>query len=156
MRACFVRLRGLRAFEVIVCFRGGRYNHFMRMERRGHRGGRELLVNTVPPLRSLRSRLGVAIALWIALALVVWNVVFDRVLVVAGRQYVYAATRAARGSGPYVRVDDWMRPAVSRATRTASGSAAIILTIGAVTCAVAARRSRGNVKSQVSSLTSDV
>lgn len=121
----------------------------MRMERRGLRVRTELLVKAVRPLRPLGSRLGVALALWIALAFVVWNVVFDRVLVVAGRQYVYAATRAARGSGPYVRVDDWMRPAVSRATRAASGSAAIILTIGGVMCAVAVRRSRGHIKSQV-------
>jgi hypothetical protein len=33
--------------------------------------------------------------LWIAFAIVVWNVVFDRVLVLAGRQYVHAATVAA-------------------------------------------------------------
>jgi hypothetical protein len=107
-------------------------------------------------MRALLQSAGIALALWIALAFVVWNVVFDRVLVVAGRQYVYAATRAARGSGPYVRVDDWMRPAVSRATRTASGAAVLILTIGVVTCAVAARRSGGRVKSQVSSLKSEV
>jgi len=126
----------------------------MWMERSDHSARDESLVTT--SLRPLCSHLGLAIALWIALALVVWNVVFDRVLVVAGRQYVYAATRAARGSGPYLRVDDWMRPAVSRATRTASDSAAIILTIGAVTCAVAVRRSRGNIKSRVSSLKSEI
>ena len=124
-------------------------NHFMRMERSDHGARRELLVNPLCPLRSLRSNVGVALALWITLAFVVWNVVFDRVLVVAGRQYVYAATQAARGSGPYVRVDDWMRPAVARATRTASGTAVLILTIGVVTCAVAVRHSRGNIKSEV-------
>jgi hypothetical protein len=127
----------------------------MRMERSGRTARRELVVNNLRPQRSLRSNVGVALALWIALAFVVWNVVFDRVLVVGGRQYVYAATRAARGSGPYVRVDDWMRPAVSRATRTASGAAVLILTIGVATCAVAARRrSAARVKSQVSSLKS--
>jgi hypothetical protein len=98
----------------------------------------------------------VALALWIALAFVVWNVVFDRVLVVAGRQYVHAAARAARGPGPNLLVDDWMRPAVTRATRTASGAAALILTIGVVACAVAARRSGGRFTSQVSSLKSEV
>ena len=107
-------------------------------------------------MRSGRPTVGVALALWIALAFVVWNVVFDRVLVVAGRRYVYAATLAARGSDPYVRVDDWMRPAVSRATRTASGAAAIILTIGVVGCAIAARRAGGRARSQVSSLKSEV
>ena len=115
------------SFGVIGCLRG-RYNRLM---------------------RSRRPTVGVALALWIALAFVVWNVVFDRVLVVAGRQYVYAAARAARGSGPYLLVDDWMRPAVTRATRTASGAAVLILTIGVVACAVAARRSGGRVKSQV-------
>ena len=130
----------------------------MRMERRGHRARAELSANTLRPLRSPGSTVGVALALWIALALVVWNVVFDRALVVAGRQYVVAATRAGQDSGPYLRVDDWMRPAVSRATRTASSAAVLILTIGVAGCVVAIRRSRGvsSLKSQVSSPRSDV
>ena len=113
----------------------------MRMARRGRRASTELLVNTVPPLRSLRSHLGVAIALWIALAIVVWNVVFDRVLVVAGRQYVHAAARAARDSGPYVRVDDWMRPAARRALGMASVAGGTILAAGLVSIGLATRRS---------------
>jgi hypothetical protein len=82
----------------------------------------------------------VAVALWLALAVVVWNVVFDRVLVVAGRQYVHAAAIAARRSGPYPRVDDWMRPAVSRATRAASGAAVLILAVGLVAIPLTLRR----------------
>ena len=41
-------------------------------------------------------------ALWIAWAIVVWNVVFDRVIVVAGRSYVAAAVprRRRRSLGP--------------------------------------------------------
>jgi len=100
-------------------------------------------------MRPLRSNVGVALALWIALALVVWNVVFDRVLVLAGRQYVYAASRSVRDSGPYLRVDDWMRPAQRRALWMASGASVLILTIGVTGCAVAVRRSRGHLKSQV-------
>jgi len=115
----------------------------MRMARTGRT---ELSVNTVPPLRSLRSHLGVAVALWIALAIVVWNVVFDRVLVVAGRQYVYAATRAARSSGPYVRVDDWMRPAERRAVWMASAAGGTVLAAGLVSISLAARR---NLKSEL-------
>ena len=38
----------------------------------------------------------IARALWIAWALVVWNVVFDRVIVVAGRAYILAAEAVAR------------------------------------------------------------
>ena len=136
----------LRVFVAIVCFRG-RYNHFMvRMERGGHSSRTELSVNVLRRLRCLRSSPGVALVLWIALALVVWNVVFDRVLVVAGRQYVDAATRAARGSGPYVRVDDWMRPAQRRALWMANVAGGTILAAGLVSIGLATRKS---LKSEV-------
>jgi hypothetical protein len=39
-------------------------------------------------------------ALWIVWAVLVWNVVFDRVIVVAGRSYITAAYRAAAGDPP--------------------------------------------------------
>ena len=54
-------------------------------------------------------------ALWIAWAVIVWNVVFDHVIVVAGRRYLNAADIAAESAGPYARIDDWMRPAATRA-----------------------------------------
>ena len=113
----------------------------MRMEPGGHTAQTELVVNDVRPQRPLRARVGVAVALWIALALVVWNVVFDRVLVVAGRQYVHAAARSARDSGAYVRVDDWMRPAERRALWMASVAGGTILAAGIVSISLAARRS---------------
>jgi hypothetical protein len=69
-------------------------------------------------------------ALWIAWAVIVWNVVFDRVIVVAGRAYLVAAEVAAHAGGPYVRMDDWMRPAVLRAYGMATLAAAIILAVG--------------------------
>jgi hypothetical protein len=112
------------SFVVIVCLRG-RYNRLM---------------------RSKRATVGVALALWIVLALVVWNVVFDRVLVVAGRQYVHAATRSARDSGPYLRVDDWMRPAERRALRMANVAGGTILAAGLVSIGLATRKS---LKSEV-------
>jgi hypothetical protein len=82
----------------------------------------------------------VAAALWFVLAVVVWNVVFDRVLVVAGRQYVHAATLASRGSDPFLRIDDWMRPAITRAFRSASAAAGTVLAAGLGLIAVAAPR----------------
>ena len=100
-------------------------------------------------MQASRRTARVAVALWIALAVVVWNVVFDRVLVVAGRQYVYAATIAARNSGPFPRVDDWMRPATGRALRMASAASGAILAGGLVSIRLAMRRS---LKSEVSSL----
>src|SRR5438552_252953 len=53
-----------------------------------------------------------ALALWIVWAVVVWNVIFDQVIVLAGRDYIQAALAAA--AGPFANMDDWMRPAVTR------------------------------------------
>ena len=72
----------------------------------------------------------VAQALWIAWAIVVWNVVFDHVIVMAGREYVIAALAAARGAGPSARMDDWMRPAVVGGLWIATASSALILLAG--------------------------
>ena len=71
-----------------------------------------------------------AIAFWIVLAVAAWNVVFDRVLIDAGREYVRTAADAAHGSGPYARIDDYMRPAVPRALVLATSAAGVILAAG--------------------------
>jgi hypothetical protein len=85
--------------------------------------------------RSIR----LATALWIAWAIVVWNVVLDQTLVLAGRRYVVAAVGAAQGPGPYARIDDWMRPALVRGFWFATLAAVTILAIGFVAVRVAAR-----------------
>jgi len=72
----------------------------------------------------------VAAGLWIAWAVVAWNVVFDHVIVMAGRAYLSAAVHAARGAGPYARMDDWMRPAVTRGLWIASLSALALVVVG--------------------------
>ena len=74
--------------------------------------------------------------LWLVLAFVVWNVVFDRVIVVAGREYLDIARAAVRSNGPYALIDDAMRPARSRAFWFATASAGGIL----LTAFVALRR----------------
>jgi hypothetical protein len=84
---------------------------------------------TLAALRQRGSTARVAVILWIVWAVVVWNVVFDRMIVVAGRRYVHAAAVAARGNSGYARMDDWMRPAVTRAFWTASAAAAILLLV---------------------------
>jgi hypothetical protein len=76
------------------------------------------------------ARTRLALALWIALAVVVWNVVFDQILVFAGRAYVEAAVVAAYAGGPYERIDVWMRPAVARAFMAATTLAVGILVPG--------------------------
>ena len=76
------------------------------------------------------NRRRLAVALWIVWAVIVWNVVFDHVIVMAGREYVTAALGAARGAGPYAHMDDWMRPAVARGLWVATSASALILLVG--------------------------
>jgi len=78
------------------------------------------------PARELR----IATALWIAWAVIIWNVVFDHVIVLAGRRYVRAAVLAAQAGGPYARIDDWMRPAVTGGLWQASAVAGAVLATG--------------------------
>jgi hypothetical protein len=73
---------------------------------------------------------GVAAALWIVLAVIVWNAVFDYQLVIAGRLYVHAAAAAAQAGSSYARVDDWMRPAITKGLWLASAAAGAILMAG--------------------------
>jgi hypothetical protein len=95
----------------------------------------------LPSLRALRcnvtrwrqpgSAARIARALWIVWAIIVWNVVLDHVIVVAGRRYIAAATRAAAvPSGPFANMDDWMRPAVTRGLWIASAAGIVILMLG--------------------------
>jgi ABC-type Fe3+ transport system permease subunit len=86
------------------------------------------------------NRKRLAVALWIVWAIVVWNVVFDRVLVEAGRDYVRTAMAAASGPGPYTRIDDRMRPALTQALVAASAAAVAIVLVGLVAIRLAARR----------------
>ena len=76
------------------------------------------------------TRARLALGLWIVLAVVVWNVIFDHTIEVAGRHYLYAAGLAAQRGGPYARIGDWMGPAVSTGLWQASIAAAAILALG--------------------------
>lgn len=78
------------------------------------------------------NRRRLAVVLWVVWAVIVWNVVFDRVLIEAGREYVRAAMAAAQGTGPYARIDDYMRPAVPWALVFASAAAGVIAIVGIV------------------------
>ena len=83
-------------------------------------------------------------ALWIVWAVVVWNVVFDRVIVIAGRQYVHAAASAAAAdpAAPPLNMDDWMEPAVRRGFVAATAAAGSMLIIGLTAVSLAARQLR--------------
>ena len=76
------------------------------------------------------SRRRVAAWLWFAFAFLVWNAVFDQVIIDAGRHYVEIATASAGANGPYLKIEDTMQPARSRALWLASASAGAILVVG--------------------------
>ena len=81
--------------------------------------------------RQPRAAARLARALWIAWAVIVWNVVFDRVIVVAGLTYVAAAGRAAAAPfEPFANMDDWMRPAVTRGFWIATAAGGVIVLVG--------------------------
>ena len=93
------------------------------------------------PARAAR----IARALWIAWALVVWNLVFDRSIVTAGRAYVSATVHAAAtrdSSASAVRMDDWMRPAVTRGLWTATAAGGAVLATGLWSVRRASRQNR--------------
>ena len=94
----------------------------------------------------LRRSRRLATLLWLVLALTVWNVVFDRILVLAGRRYSYAAATAVRQGHEYVRINDWMRPAVTHGVRVASVVALAIAVIGLIAVAIASRIDRRLLK----------
>jgi hypothetical protein len=81
--------------------------------------------------------------LWLVWAFVVWNLVFDRVIIEAGRDYVRLAVEASQSAGPYAKIEDTMRPARTRALWLASSSAAVILVVGLVALRRATRSKRG-------------
>ena len=90
-------------------------------------------------LHQLRHSARLAGALWLVLAFVVWNVVFDRILVLAGRRYSSAATMAVREGRNYLRIDDWMRPAIAHGVRVASVTALGIAVFGLIAVTIASR-----------------
>ena len=90
-------------------------------------------------IHHLRHSARLAAALWLLLAFVVWNVVFDRILVLAGRRYSYAAAMAVREGKNYLRIDDWMRPAIAHGARVASVTALGIAVFGLIAVAIASR-----------------
>ena len=73
-----------------------------------------------------RRAVATAVVLWLVFAAVVWNVIFDRLIVLAGRRSSHDATVLFRSTGKYLLIDDVMRPAVADAAGFASAVAAAI------------------------------
>jgi len=89
---------------------------------------------------SHRRAIVVAIVLWLVFAFVVWNVVFDRIIVLAGRRYSHDATVLYRSTGQYLLIDSVMRPAVAYGVKVASALAGAIVVVALLLIRVAALR----------------
>src|SRR2546423_14977609 len=96
----------------------------------------------VAVLRQPASAVRIARVLWIVWAIIVWNVVLDHVIVEAGREYIPAALQAARTSAGFthatLKMDDWMRPAVTHGLLTATAAGAAIALAGLALVRIAA------------------
>ena len=82
-------------------------------------------------------------ALWIGLAAIVWNDVFDQIIINAGRHYLFGAFASAATGGPYLLMADAMRLAISRAFWMASAVALPVLVVGLAAVRFALRSRQG-------------
>ena len=89
-----------------------------------------------------RRQIQIAIALWTAFAFVAWNALFDYLIVRAGRDYIHAAVSADHAGRPPLLINEWMRPAVTRAFVYASVLGSAILACGVIGVFVASRKNR--------------
>ena len=101
---------------------------------------RSSVTSRIASLRQPPAAIRLARALWIIWAVVVWNVVFDQVIVRAGRDYLVAAGRASTTHGPRPNMDAYMRPAAERGVRIATAAGAVILFTGLAAVRAAAHR----------------
>lgn len=82
----------------------------------------------------------IAVVLWLVFAFLVWNVIFDRMIVLAGRRYSHDAAVFYRTTGRYLLINDVMRPAVAHASRVATAVAAAVVAVSMVLIRFAAKR----------------
>ena len=100
---------------------------------------RSSVAGWIAAARQPRAAARLAFALWILWAVIVWNVVFDHVIVRAGREYIGAAGRAGSGRSARPDMDAFMRPAVTRGLWIATVSGGLVLGIGLASVRAAAR-----------------
>jgi ABC-type dipeptide/oligopeptide/nickel transport system permease subunit len=95
----------------------------------------------VERLRTPANARRLAVALWIVCAVIVWNAVFDQIVMVAARDYVTAAKAAVEHSS-FLLIDGWMRPALGKAFIDATAAGGAVLLFGLAAVAFAARRGK--------------
>jgi hypothetical protein len=88
------------------------------------------------PGRGLRRA---AVVAWAACAVVIWNVVFDAMVVQSGRDYLTRQALHQQGRGPAVTIRGVMDPGVARAARTATASGGAVGAAGVLLTWLASR-----------------
>ncbi|HKB14393.1 MAG TPA: hypothetical protein VKD69_27195 [Vicinamibacterales bacterium] len=102
---------------------------------------RSNLAGRIAAVRQPRTAARLARVLWAILAVVVWNVVLDHVIVRAGRDYIAAVGRASVSHATRPNMDAYMRPAVTRGVWIATVAGALVLATGLLSVGAAARMS---------------
>ena len=90
-----------------------------------------------------RWRIRAALIAWAAFAAVVWNVVFDAVVIQSGRDYLTQQAVHQKGQGPAVTIPQVMYPGVARGARVATLAGGAVAACGACAVGLVARRRRG-------------
>ena len=80
-----------------------------------------------------------AVALWLAMAIVVWNGLYDLRITLGVRDYLMKQALHDAGRGPEVAISDAMHETVRDAVRVASLWSVIVLAAGLVTVRVVGR-----------------
>jgi 4-hydroxybenzoate polyprenyltransferase len=100
-------------------------------------------MTTRQPARPRSSRLvRFAIAFWLALAVVIWNAVFDREIDAAQVRYVQMQAEHSQGRGPAVTIPGVMDAAIRHGLWLASGWALALAGTGLALTLVTARVAR--------------
>src|SRR5262252_3221737 len=100
---------------------------------------RSSIADRIAAARQPHAAARLARALWMLWAAIVWNVVFDQVIVRAGRDYIAAAGRASVSHAARPNMDAFMRPAVGRGLWIATASGGLVLLIGLASLRAARR-----------------
>jgi hypothetical protein len=83
-----------------------------------------------------------AIIAWGVFAIVVWNVVFDAIVIQAGRDYLTRQALHQQGRGPAVTIRQVMHPEVARGARVATAAGGSVAAFGGLAVWLIARRRR--------------
>jgi hypothetical protein len=71
-------------------------------------------------VRRLGRRQGVAVGLWLVLAVALWNGIFEMIVVRGVKEYLYRAALFDAGRGPFTPIAQIMDPAIYYATWVAT------------------------------------